>query len=339
MAQVVSFAEKPRITLEVVTDGVQTDTTPPSAVRVTQVADIPSGIIRLLAKADDAMLLVYWDEEEETKRAVRLAHDQGIKVCDMCDVLTRIKATSPDNSKETVMAAPKVHTIEELTAMDTPELEELAEELGIDHTVYEDWNDVFPVIVDAESKLEGAADVEVAGDGEAEPEAEDVAPDDEQEARPYSRDELTEIGDGPGGLETLKGICEYNGIPIPGVRPKKLTLVNAILAWQDENSSEGEVEGETLSVAVAEEADIPDDDVVDVETLVQVAVDQAIGRLEPLFGLVEGLSEELGSISAGIAKLLELAETRVVAPEPAKAVSPTKKAAARVIGVRPIRRP
>jgi hypothetical protein len=305
--------------------------------------DLPTSLVNRLERAANPLLLVFWDEGPDTRRAVAAALDRSIEVRDLCDALTRLGDLPTD--KETTAVPTEIYIkgetkeeIEaELNALDQSQLQELAEEKGIDHEAIPTWEEVASqlaeIIVNEPPEGETAESQDAAGAGEAEREAkEEVA---------HISNPMTAIEDPAGefytraeleryNIDQVKEICRRNGIldRVPGTRPRIPRYIDAIMEYQDElramDQGLAPADGDEPVAAPSEAAPTADEASA---MVIQLAADELVEELRSLFvpvvALLEGVSTELGEISAKLDKLAS-----APTPPPVKAVA-TKAVAAK----------
>lgn len=148
--------------------------------------DEVSDLIAYLDNYEQAKLLVFWSEDDdEMKKIVKTALDQGLEVRDLCDALTRLGALPDYKEPQMAVEEDTLYTRDDLSAMEEEEIVAVAESYSIDHASIPDWDTVMDLILQAqdESMTEtkaieadpetmvavAGADAETAGAGEVLP--------------------------------------------------------------------------------------------------------------------------------------------------------------------------
>lgn len=316
--------------------------------RVVISADTTSYLVGELERADEGRLLVFWDEAAETTRAFYRATAAGLVVRDLCDAATQMGSLPEDSNEETSMAH---YTKEQLDDMATdadqiPALEAICDSYDIDPEAYDEWDDVITLILNAQSATEAqAADdedtaftSELLADAGIEVVADNGTPGTEdgawvetspqpaptvkrggkytpEELDALSKENLEEIGkaqvppvvpmvgDGKGGLR-------------PADRPRHTTWKRAILAYQEaQESGATPIEAENVAELVSAAVEATEDEGIDVEALIEAAVDIAVAKCFEVF--TKAMSHALGPIGSQLNDLSE-AVNKLQPPEPVK---------------------
>lgn len=196
-----------------------------------------------------AKLLVFWSEDDdEMKKVVKEALNQGLEVRDLCDALTRL-GDLPD-FKEPQMAVEEdtLYTHDDLAGMEEEEIAKVAESYGIDHEPYPEWDPVIDLILEAQD--ESMSTVETAAI-ESDPETMAALAEADAElaedAVVFTLKELQEMES-----QALKDIVEANGLTPqlwdktanawkPAQRPRANSLIRAIwIATEGPFSGDGD---------------------------------------------------------------------------------------------------
>lgn len=116
--------------------------------------DEVSDLIAYLDNYEQAKLLVFWSEDDdEMKKIVKTALDQGLEVRDLCDALTRLGALPDYKEPQMAVEEDTLYTESDLVAMDEDEITRVGQgEYGLDPTEYETWDLYVEAILKAQDE-------------------------------------------------------------------------------------------------------------------------------------------------------------------------------------------
>lgn len=191
MAAVVAFAQAcdPPIPYEIIHDQVSAKARPIAAAikgasKTHQVAGVGRKLVADLAKKDDALLVVIWDDDDtELEKVVNAARDADMMIRDLTVQLTEVEftdeedETAPDEADTDTEAAPEAaedsdpvddtpYTAEELEGAELPDLKQVAADMGIEVPPRSRKPTYVALILDAQEKAAAAPEgVRVVSEG------------------------------------------------------------------------------------------------------------------------------------------------------------------------------
>lgn len=280
-------------------------------------------------------VLVFWNNDLDTRQAVERALEQGLEVRDLCSVGSRISQlvpwvppVSPNNYKEQ-KPVPKTYTEDELLEMEEGELVPIAESFGItNHADIETWEQVVALIM--------AQQADSTPEAEEAPSTPEAAPEASEEGEgAYTQEELETLPH-----ETLKAICVENGWDTTevGERPRSKRLVAFILEKQEEAGVEAPTkpapEPNLVSIS-AEKVDDEEGPCPSIGKLTEVVHNELENSLAvAVASLTENIASANNLIATSLTRvadlLTEIKETlsQMTAAKPAPPTEEPKKATA-----------
>jgi len=233
-------------------------------------------VVQIVGGETNAKLLILWDDEDnDCYTALEAADQNEVEALDLCAGLHKLEFTDPDGGEEQQEEGDDEGEQEpesdDLDEMDEGELQDLAEELGLDVEDYPEWDDVRVAIREAR-------EAEGGEDNEGLPTADEVMDWD---------------------FATLKAFAQEHGIEVPP-RSKTFGYRNAITAWLEGGESTtvpDDDEGETM---------VPGDDDGELPVLEDDGWREfAEGLKEDLAAVLEGIDKLTTGIADFQAELKE----------------------------------